>query len=219
MAAWHPGKILVSLGQILVRESHQQVLTPTAGVWGLAAFCWLKDSNKPWKPPLLQVFFSSHTHLGFPNFWAIWVGIHFLSLFLWHVKHSSWGALDLTCLCSLCFVTVLALVAEVQNCSPLSGFDLLVFVSALPGAGWNLLQKGRSAEWSIFHWFLSLTASGKYWHSFKKAHSRGHLSLPWKFRLTARFKERGFNWLEPSNLFQADWWGSLLEVEGQILCV
>lgn len=66
------------------------------------------------------------------------------------------------CLCSLCFVTVPPLAAEIQNCSLPTGFDLLVFASALPGAGWNLPQRGKSAEWSIFHWFLSLAANGKY---------------------------------------------------------
>ena len=154
--------------------------------------------------PLACILLFPHTLLFLLNCWAIWFGIHFLSVYLWSVKCSLWRVLNLMCLCSLCFVTVPPLAARIQNCSLPTGFDLLVFASALPGAGWNLLQKGKSAEWSLFHWFLSLAANGKYWQSRKKAHSRGHLSLPCKIRLTTRLKERGFYWIQPSNLLKAD---------------
>lgn len=136
------------------------------GFWDLGLFLLIKkpkETNHQNQPPLLEVFVSSHTHLIFLDCWGIWVGIHFPSLFLWCVKHSLWE--DPTCLCSLCSVTVPPLAAEGQNGSPFSGFDLLVFVPALPGAGWNLLHKGKSAEWSTFHWFLNLTANGEYGHS------------------------------------------------------
>lgn len=130
---------------------HQQ-----QGFWDLGLLLVIKkpkEINHQNEPPLLQVFFFSHTHLVFLNCWVIWVGINFLSSFLWCVKNSLRGILDLTCLCSLCFVTLPPLAAEVQNCSPLSGFDLLVFVSALPGAGWNY-RRAKVLSGAYFTGFL-----------------------------------------------------------------
>lgn len=155
-------------------------------------FCWLKNPKK-------QTTQTNHPSCKYSSLlthtWVFWTaerfGLGYTSSLCFCEEHSLRGVLGLTCLYSLCFVAVLPLAAKVQSCSPLSVFDLLVFISALPGAGWDLLQKGKSAKWSIFYQFLSLTDKGKYWHSFKKSHSCDYLSLPWKFRLTARFKEKG----------------------------
>lgn len=117
--------------------------TKGLGVWGFCC-CWFKnkDPNKQEQANIHSCMYSS-----LPTHTSVFSGL---------LNNSSWDTfsflkcqcslqrvLHLTCLCSLCFVTVPPLAAEIQNCSPPSGFDLLVFAFVLPGTGWDLLQRAK----------------------------------------------------------------------------
>lgn len=62
--------------------------------------------------------------------------------------------LDLTCLCSLCFITILLSPGEIQKHSCLLGFGLLVFAAALSGADWDLVKRAEVVSGACVTVFL-----------------------------------------------------------------